>query len=42
VEDHLAKNMWFAGDEISGADFAMSFPVECFVANYKGVTENLS
>ena len=28
VESHLAENKWFAGDEMSGADIAMSFPLE--------------
>ena len=28
MEDALAHSTWFAGDELSGADFLMSFPVE--------------
>ena len=28
IEDHLSKNTWFAGDELSGADFQMIFPLE--------------
>jgi glutathione S-transferase len=32
IESHLAKNEWFAGDKMSGADFQMSFPLEASVA----------
>jgi len=28
IDHHLAENTWFCGDEISGADFQMSFPLE--------------
>ncbi len=28
MEDHLAKNRWFAGDDLTMADFQMSFAVE--------------
>ncbi|GAA6184520.1 MULTISPECIES: glutathione S-transferase [Alteromonadaceae] len=28
VDTHLQNNLWFAGDELSGADFQMSFPLE--------------
>ncbi|WP_320818922.1 glutathione S-transferase [Thalassolituus sp.] len=28
IENHLSKNTWFAGDELSGADFQMIFPLE--------------
>ena len=28
VEDHLSKHSWFAGSALSGADIAMSFPLE--------------
>jgi len=28
INHHLAENTWFCGDEISGADFQMSFPLE--------------
>jgi len=28
IEDHLSKNMWFSGDEMSAADFQMIFPLE--------------
>jgi len=28
MEDHLAKHAWFAGDQLSIADFQMSYPVE--------------
>ncbi len=27
IESHLANNTWFAGDELSGADIMMSFPI---------------
>jgi glutathione S-transferase len=32
LNDHLAKQQWFAGDELSAADIQMSFPVESAVA----------
>ena len=32
VEQHLAKHQWFAGEELSGADFQMSFPLEAAIA----------
>lgn len=32
VEDHLANQAYFAGDEITGADIQMSFPLEASVA----------
>ena len=28
IDTHLAENKWFCGDDISGADFQMSFPLE--------------
>jgi glutathione S-transferase len=32
MEDHLARNAWFAGDDLSMADFQMSFAVEAALA----------
>jgi glutathione S-transferase len=32
IEQHLANNAWFAGEQLSGADFQMSFPLEAAVA----------
>ena len=32
IEQHLAANHWFAGDNLSGADFQMSFPLEASIA----------
>ncbi len=32
VEQHLSENTYFAGDEITGADIQMSFPLEASVA----------
>jgi glutathione S-transferase len=32
IEAHLGHHAWFAGDELSGADFQMSFPLEAAVA----------
>jgi glutathione S-transferase len=32
IENHLAHNAWFAGEELSGADIQMSFPLEAAVA----------
>ncbi len=28
IEDHLSNNMWFCGDQFTGADVQMSFPLE--------------
>lgn len=39
LEDHLSKNTWFLGDEISAADIQMSFPLEATVA--RGGAEQL-
>ncbi|NNF17983.1 MAG: glutathione S-transferase [Gammaproteobacteria bacterium] len=35
VDDHLAKNEWFAGNTLTGADVQMSFPLEA--ASARGV-----
>jgi glutathione S-transferase len=32
IESHLAENTWFAGNELSGADIMMSFPIAAGVA----------
>ena len=32
IEAHLAKNAWFAGTELSMADFQMSFAVEALLS----------
>lgn len=32
IEAHLGKQAWFAGDQLSGADIQMSFPLEASVA----------
>jgi glutathione S-transferase len=31
LNNHLTTRTWFAGDEISGADIQMSFPIEAAV-----------
>lgn len=36
IEEHLKHNQWFAGDNITGADFQMSFPLEASVARGAG------
>jgi glutathione S-transferase len=36
IESHLAHNIWFAGDELSGADIQMSFPLEAAVFRGNG------
>lgn len=28
IDDHLSKNKWFCGDQMTGADIMMSFPLE--------------
>lgn len=37
VNTHLSSNKWFAGEQLSGADFQMSFPLEATVA--RGVSK---
>jgi len=32
IENHLKEHKWFAGNELSGADFQMSFPLEAAFA----------
>ena len=32
IENHLKNNEWFAGNELSGADIQMSFPLEAWAA----------
>ncbi|MBA6291884.1 glutathione S-transferase [Colwellia sp. MB3u-70] len=32
IERHLTDNEWFAGDQLSGADIQMSFPLEAWAA----------
>jgi len=36
IEDHLARHRWFAGDELSMADFQMSFAVEALLSRATG------
>lgn len=36
IEGELAKSTWFAGDEITGADIQMSFPLEAATARAGG------
>ncbi len=36
IEDHLSRNRWFAGDEITMADFQMSFGVEALLSRATG------
>lgn len=36
IESHLAHNVWFAGNALSGADIQMSFPLEAAVARGNG------
>ncbi|MDY7024996.1 MAG: glutathione S-transferase [Pseudomonadota bacterium] len=31
IENHLAVNEWFAGDQLTGADFQMCYPIEGMV-----------
>lgn len=32
IENHLSQNTWFCGEELSGADIQMSFPLEASAA----------
>jgi glutathione S-transferase len=36
IEDHLSRNRWFAGDQITMADFQMSFAVEALLSRATG------
>lgn len=38
IENYLADHKWFAGDQLTGADFQMSFPLEASVAS--GLIDN--
>ncbi|MDX1668256.1 MAG: glutathione binding-like protein [Limnobacter sp.] len=37
IENHLSKNAWFCGDELSGADFMMIFPLEAAANRSKDI-----
>ncbi|MDP2134108.1 MAG: glutathione S-transferase [Sulfuritalea sp.] len=37
MEDHLARNAWFAGEQMSIADFQMSFPVVAALSRGAGL-----
>lgn len=39
IDEHLGQNEWFCGDEISGADFQMSFPLEAASGRIEGFGE---
>lgn len=34
IESHLAKNKWFAGDEVTSSDFMMSYALESIVGRH--------
>jgi glutathione S-transferase len=36
IEDHLARHRWFAGEELTMADFQMSFAIEALLARSTG------
>jgi len=36
IEDHLGRHRWFAGPEITMADFQMSFAVEALLSRAAG------
>lgn len=36
LEDHLSRNRWFAGEQLSIADFQMSFAVEALLSRSEG------
>ena len=38
IEQHLQNNEWFCGDQLTGADFQMSFPLEASAA--RGLLDN--
>ncbi|VDZ56842.1 Glutathione S-transferase, C-terminal domain [Serratia odorifera] len=35
LEQHLAANVWFVGNDFSAADIQMSFPLEALAARYR-------
>ncbi len=37
IEDHLSRHRWFAGQELSMADFQMSFAVEALMSRGEGL-----
>lgn len=39
MDDHLSRNTWFAGDDLSIADFQMSFPVEAALSRAAGAEQ---
>ena len=39
IEEHLSRNAWFAGDDISLADFQMGFAVEAALSRAATATE---
>ena len=39
IEDHLSHHRWFAGQDLSMADFQMSFAVEALMARAEGLGE---
>lgn len=40
IENHLAKNTWFAGEHLTAADFQMIFPLEAAI-NRSGLAKEL-
>jgi glutathione S-transferase len=40
LDDHLARNRWFAGKEITMADFQMSFAVEALLSRATGAADH--
>jgi len=40
LDSHLARNRWFAGDEITMADFQMSFAVEALLSRATGAADH--
>ena len=41
IDAELGKRQWFAGDDITGADIQMSFPIEAAAARGGGSWPNL-
>ncbi|MCJ7452792.1 MAG: glutathione binding-like protein, partial [Steroidobacteraceae bacterium] len=39
IEDHLSRHRWFAGQDLSMADFQMSFAVEALMSRAEGLGE---
>jgi glutathione S-transferase len=40
IENHLSRNRWFAGSEMTMADFQMSFAIEALLSRATGTASH--